>query len=231
MPHRCRLPIATAGLPIRTCDDDRRGAAPARTSCGARSAALGGRTRRWRARDDRPGDGRTGDRQDGPAPDVRRRSGCPHSRPGRCLRRPADPRALGALRDVARTHPGPLASALADRADPETLLAAVIDELAKPPSPTVLVVEDAHWADGAHPGRAASCGPPHPGTSCGSDHDVPRRRGRSESSITRLARRIGRSRAAAIAIASALTRLPNLPPIRRWMPGPCSGSPRGTRSS
>lgn len=59
------------------------------------------------------------------------------------------PRALGALRDVARTHPGPLASALADQADPELLLAAVNDELARPPAPTVLVVEDAHWADGA----------------------------------------------------------------------------------
>ena len=59
------------------------------------------------------------------------------------------PRALGALWDIARTRPGPLATALADRANPDLLPAAVIDELARLPSPTVLIIEDAHWADSA----------------------------------------------------------------------------------
>jgi predicted nicotinamide N-methyase/ribosomal protein S18 acetylase RimI-like enzyme/tetratricopeptide (TPR) repeat protein len=50
----------------------------------------------------------------------------------------------------ARSAPGgPLAAALAPSADPDLVFAAVRDELASPPSPAVLVVEDAHWADGA----------------------------------------------------------------------------------
>ena len=60
------------------------------------------------------------------------------------------PRALGPLRDAARSAAdGPLAAALSPRADPDLVFAAVCDELAAPPSPAVLVVEDAHWADGA----------------------------------------------------------------------------------
>lgn len=60
------------------------------------------------------------------------------------------PRALGPLRDAARSaDAGPLAAALSGPADPELVFAAVVDELAAPPSPVVLVVEDAHWADGA----------------------------------------------------------------------------------
>jgi len=59
------------------------------------------------------------------------------------------PRALGALWDIARTRPGPLATALAARANPDLLPAAVIEELARRPAPTVLIIEDAHWADGA----------------------------------------------------------------------------------
>jgi DNA-binding CsgD family transcriptional regulator/tetratricopeptide (TPR) repeat protein len=60
------------------------------------------------------------------------------------------PRALGPLRDAARSAPaGPLAAALSPRADPDFVFAAVRDELASPPSPTLLVIEDAHWADGA----------------------------------------------------------------------------------
>jgi DNA-binding CsgD family transcriptional regulator/tetratricopeptide (TPR) repeat protein len=60
------------------------------------------------------------------------------------------PRALGPLRDAARSAPGgPLAAALSPSADPDLVFAAVCDELASPPSPAVLVVEDAHWADGA----------------------------------------------------------------------------------
>ncbi|SDC70819.1 regulatory protein, luxR family [Geodermatophilus telluris] len=57
------------------------------------------------------------------------------------------PRPFGALRDVAGAVGGPLAEALADRAAPavhDHLLA----ELAGP-APTVLVLEDVHWADDA----------------------------------------------------------------------------------
>jgi len=60
------------------------------------------------------------------------------------------PRALGPLRDAARSvADGPLAAALSRRADPDLVFTAVCDELASPPSPGVLVIEDAHWADGA----------------------------------------------------------------------------------
>jgi DNA-binding CsgD family transcriptional regulator len=60
------------------------------------------------------------------------------------------PRALGPLRDAARSAAdGPLAAALSPSADPDLVFAAVCDELASPPSPAVLVIEDAHWADGA----------------------------------------------------------------------------------
>ena len=60
------------------------------------------------------------------------------------------PRALGPLRDAARSAAdGPLATALSPRADPDLVFAAVSDELASPPSPAMLVIEDAHWADGA----------------------------------------------------------------------------------
>ena len=60
------------------------------------------------------------------------------------------PRALGPLRDAARSAAGgPLAAALSPDADPDLVFAAVCDELAAPPSPAVLVVEDVHWADGA----------------------------------------------------------------------------------
>jgi DNA-binding CsgD family transcriptional regulator/tetratricopeptide (TPR) repeat protein len=60
------------------------------------------------------------------------------------------PRALGPLRDAVRSAPdGPLAAALSPRADPDFVFTAVCDELASPPSPALLVIEDAHWADGA----------------------------------------------------------------------------------
>src|SRR5215813_5149944 len=60
------------------------------------------------------------------------------------------PRALGPLRDAARSAVnGPLAAALSPRTDPDLVFTAVCDELASPPSPAVLVIEDAHWADGA----------------------------------------------------------------------------------
>ena len=58
------------------------------------------------------------------------------------------PRALGPLRDAARSATGgPLAAALSAGADPDLVFTAVCDELASPPSPAVLVIEDAHWAD------------------------------------------------------------------------------------
>jgi DNA-binding CsgD family transcriptional regulator len=57
------------------------------------------------------------------------------------------PRPLGPLRDAAAD------SATISRAlaldDPDSVLQAVVDELAGPGGPTVLVVEDAHWADEA----------------------------------------------------------------------------------
>jgi len=60
------------------------------------------------------------------------------------------PRALGPLRDAARSAAnGPLAAALSPRADPDLVFPAVSEELASPPSPAVLVIEDVHWADGA----------------------------------------------------------------------------------
>jgi DNA-binding CsgD family transcriptional regulator len=59
------------------------------------------------------------------------------------------PRPLGPLRDAARSVPGPLATALARAEDGEVVFAGVVEELATRPGPTVLVVEDAHWADGA----------------------------------------------------------------------------------
>lgn len=56
------------------------------------------------------------------------------------------PRALGALHDIARQAGGELAAALAAGAARETVFAALLDGLARP---TVLVIEDAHWADEA----------------------------------------------------------------------------------
>ncbi len=57
------------------------------------------------------------------------------------------PRPLGPLHDVARLGPGPLAGALADGAR-EPILAALLDTLGDR-RPTVVVVEDVHWADDA----------------------------------------------------------------------------------
>src|SRR6516165_78606 len=58
------------------------------------------------------------------------------------------PRALGPLRVAARSAAGgPLAAALSPGADPDLVFTAVCDELASPPSPAILVIDDAHWAD------------------------------------------------------------------------------------
>jgi hypothetical protein len=59
------------------------------------------------------------------------------------------PRALGPVRDAARSSTGPLADALRASADPDLVFAAICDELGVRPAPTVFVVEDVHWADGA----------------------------------------------------------------------------------
>ncbi|GAA4802126.1 AAA family ATPase [Actinomycetospora chlora] len=58
------------------------------------------------------------------------------------------PRTLGPLRDAARTTDGPLPRALAS-GDRDAVLAAVRAELGDGRRPTVLAVEDVHWADGA----------------------------------------------------------------------------------
>ncbi|HEU5265623.1 MAG TPA: AAA family ATPase [Jatrophihabitans sp.] len=57
------------------------------------------------------------------------------------------PRTLGPLRDAVRGTGGALADALRDGSS-DVVFAAVAEELSRPP-PTVLVVEDVHWADDA----------------------------------------------------------------------------------
>lgn len=59
------------------------------------------------------------------------------------------PRALGPLHDVAREVGGPLAALLDEGAPREQVFTALLDEVSRPGPPTVLVVEDAHWADEA----------------------------------------------------------------------------------
>ena len=59
------------------------------------------------------------------------------------------PRTLGPLRDAARAAAaGPLAAAVIG-GDRDEVLAAAVEELSDPRGPTVLVVEDVHWADEA----------------------------------------------------------------------------------
>ena len=92
------------------------------------------------------------------------------------------PAPLGPIRDVARRTRGPLAAALADRGD---VAAAVLAELSAGP-PTVLLVEDLHWADEAtldllafvarRIGDLPRAGRPH----------LPRRRGGPGSPLRRL---------------------------------------------
>ncbi|MGY1806565.1 ATP-binding protein [Blastococcus sp. SYSU D00669] len=57
------------------------------------------------------------------------------------------PRSLGPFRDVARAVGGPLADAFAAGGDPEAVLPALLRLLTG--APTLLVVEDLHWADDA----------------------------------------------------------------------------------
>jgi DNA-binding CsgD family transcriptional regulator/tetratricopeptide (TPR) repeat protein len=58
------------------------------------------------------------------------------------------PRTLGPLRDAAAGTGGPLERALAVDAPTEVVLGAAVEEL-RGPRPTVLIVEDIHWADDA----------------------------------------------------------------------------------
>ena len=61
----------------------------------------------------------------------------------------AIPRPLGPFRDLAGAVAAPLADALASGAAAHEVHALLLEELALPPRPTVLVVEDVHWADAA----------------------------------------------------------------------------------
>jgi ATP/maltotriose-dependent transcriptional regulator MalT len=58
-------------------------------------------------------------------------------------------RPLGPIRDLARNASPSLEEALAAGAAPHEIQTLVISELAAPPQPTVLVLEDVHWADEA----------------------------------------------------------------------------------
>ena len=59
------------------------------------------------------------------------------------------PRPLGAIRDLVGTVSAPLEEALAAGAASHEIQSLLIGELALPPQPTVLVLEDVHWADDA----------------------------------------------------------------------------------
>lgn len=58
------------------------------------------------------------------------------------------PRPLGPLADIARGRAGPLAAALA-AGDQSSVFDAFLAEIASPPHPTVVVLEDLQWADEA----------------------------------------------------------------------------------
>lgn len=59
------------------------------------------------------------------------------------------PEPLSPLFDVAEQLGGPLAEACADVVERDRMFRLLLDELQSPASPTVLVIEDAHWADEA----------------------------------------------------------------------------------
>ena len=68
--------------------------------------------------------------------------------PRRLLRRPATPRVLGPLRDLIGSVGTALTRAL-KRGDRDEVLEALRDELGWAKHPTVLAIEDVHWADEA----------------------------------------------------------------------------------
>ena len=59
------------------------------------------------------------------------------------------PRPLGPLRDIAAELPGPLRSLLEGDAPRTAIFSSILDELRRERRPTVVVVEDVHWADEA----------------------------------------------------------------------------------
>jgi ATP/maltotriose-dependent transcriptional regulator MalT len=59
------------------------------------------------------------------------------------------PRTFGPLRDAVAGTSGPLAAALAGEPDRERLYRELLRELADPGRPTIVLVEDVHWADDA----------------------------------------------------------------------------------
>jgi DNA-binding CsgD family transcriptional regulator/tetratricopeptide (TPR) repeat protein len=59
------------------------------------------------------------------------------------------PRPLGPLYDIAQQTRTPLRTLLDSEANRATLFGAVLDDLTQVPAPTVVVVEDLHWADEA----------------------------------------------------------------------------------
>ena len=59
------------------------------------------------------------------------------------------PRPLGPLRDIAETLPGPLRTLLDTEVSRPAIFSAVLDALRHEARPTVVVVEDLHWADEA----------------------------------------------------------------------------------
>jgi ATP/maltotriose-dependent transcriptional regulator MalT len=61
----------------------------------------------------------------------------------------ATPRTLGPFRDLVGSVGGELAAAVEEAGDRDTMLSALRAELARPERPTVLVIEDVHWADDA----------------------------------------------------------------------------------
>ncbi|MGL6279458.1 MAG: AAA family ATPase, partial [Gaiella sp.] len=61
----------------------------------------------------------------------------------------ATPRPLGPLRDMAATTSAALSAALSEGGDLHHVHGLLLDEVAAAPSPTVVLIEDIHWADDA----------------------------------------------------------------------------------
>jgi len=61
----------------------------------------------------------------------------------------ATPRPLGPLHDIAASRATGLPARLSTDGDRAAVFGAVLEELARPPAPTVMVFEDIHWADEA----------------------------------------------------------------------------------